>query len=341
MDIQTVKKYQPYVSLVTQLDTLRAGKFVNPIELKKNADIPELGAILHEKIKNWDTIFDTLNKTFANKLFWVKFVDNLRWIEVPTLTAYLCVVALALFKNVAWAARISLPITLVAFVYLAITRVSITLLVDNQAKKLQQQFIASNPSYLERLHKAANAIIETFDEMLLCMGEGGSDFRLKLRETDYVGVTYILKPSKVGPEILDAFPFPFHCKLNEAKPYVRILMARRDDKLIQALAEVPKYCEIQMIVTHQVADQKSFPKFTDALKKIHTRFSMSVVDFNADGKDTGVQVILEDSTWKLDMRPTSGYLRLPYLPVDDENEKASYNTLFQKSWSENQSLASS
>ncbi len=339
MDVQTVKKYQPYVNLVTQLDTLRAGRFVNPNELKKNTEIPELGNILREKIKNWDALLEIFHKTFANKLTWVNFVESLRWIEVPTLTAYLCVVAMALFKNAAWAERISLPITLVAFIYLAITRVSITILVDNQAKKLQKQLIAANPSYRDKLHKAANATIEALDNILLDMGEGGSDFRLKLRETDYAGVTYILKPSKIGPEVLDAFPFPFHCKLSKAKSFVHILMSRRDDKLIQALAEVPKYTEIQMIVTHPVADQKSFPKFTDALKKMHSRFRMVIVNFNEGEKDTGVQVLFEDSIWKLDMRPTSGYLRLPYLPVDDEDEKASYEALFKASWSENQSLA--
>jgi hypothetical protein len=341
MDNKTANMYRPYVDLAMQIDAIRAGKFVNPKELRKNANIPALKPIVHEQFKNWDSIIDTLDKAFANKLFWVKLVDRLRWIEIPTLTIYICVVALALFKSVPWAEQISLPVTLVVFIYLAITRVSITILVDNQAKKLQKQFSASIPNYLEKLRKTASAVIDALDTILLNMSEGGSDFRLKLRNTDYTGVTYILKPSKAGPEMLDAYPFPFHAKLNIAKPYVRIIMARRDDKLIQALAEVPKYTEIQMVVTHQIADQKSFPHFIEALKKIHSRFTMLVVDTPVDDKKIGVQVLLDDSIWKLDMRPSSGYLRLPYLLVEDEKEKSTYEALFENFWSENQLPASS
>lgn len=333
MDAKTLKKYQPYVDLTMQMDTLRAGKFVNPVELKKNLAIPELNAILHEQIKNWDSILETLDKAFANKLPWIKLIDGMRWFEIPTLTTYLFVIVLALFRNVPWAVNISTSVTIAVFFYLAITRVSITVLVDNKAKKLLEQFSASSPHYPDKLHKAANQAINALDTILLNISEGGSDFRLRLRRTDYTGVTYIIKPSRFGPEMLDAYPFPFHAKLNTAKTNVRIIMARRDDKLIQALAEVPKYTEIQMVVTRPIADQKSFPKFIDALKKIHARFALLVVD-PVTGVD-GVQVLLKDSTWKLDMRATSGYLRLPYLSVEDAKEQSDYETLFSNFWSRN------
>ncbi|MGV8026034.1 MAG: hypothetical protein AB2L18_05710 [Anaerolineaceae bacterium] len=331
MDAKTVRKYQPYTDLAMQLDTLRAGKFVNPNDLKKSMKVPELNEILHVQIKKWDTIMETLDKTFAKKIFWVKLIDNLRWFEIPTLTAYLCVVAMALFKSVQWAEDLSFPVTLVVFIYLIITRVSIMVLVDNQAKKLQQQFKTSIPNYSEKLRKTVNEVIMALDNILLNMSEGGSDYRIKLRSTDYTGVTYIIKPSKAGPEVLDAYPFPFHAKLDIAKNYVHIIMTRRDDKLIQALANVPKYTEIQMVVIRQINEQKSFPKFIDALKKIHNRFSMRVMDAPVT-ETNGVQVLLPDSIWKLDMRPSSGYLRLPYLLVEDDKEKADYESLFNNLW---------
>lgn len=338
MDTKTIKLYQPYVDLAMQLDTLRAGKFVNPAELKKSLEVPELQTIVHQQIKNWDTIFDTLVTTFANKIFWIKLVDSLRWIEIPTLTAYLFIVAIALFRNVGWAADISAPATLVVFCYLAITRVSMSVLVDGQAKKLFSKFSSNSPQYPEKLRKAVDQVILGLDSKLLEQGEGGSDFRLRLRRTDYAGVTYIVKPSRFGPEMLDAYPFPFHAKLTSAKQSVRILMARRDDKLIQALAEVPKYTEIQLAVIRPIAEQKSFPKFMDALKKMHDRFSMIVVE-NV-GENNGVQVVLSDSIWKLDTRLSSGYLRLPYLLVSDPQEKADGEAYFMKLWSDHQTPVS-
>lgn len=340
MDAKTVRKYQQYVDLAMQLDTLRAGKFVNPDDLKTSMKVPELNEILHEQIKKWDTIIETLDKTFEKKIFWIKFIENLKWFEIPTLTAYLCIVAMALFKSVQWAEALSFPVTLVVFIYLIITRVSSMILVENQAKKLQQQFKTSIPNYSEKLHKTVNDVFMVLDNILLNMSEGGSDLRIKLRTTDYTGVTYIIKPSRAGPEMLDAYPFPFHAKLDFAKQYVHIIMTLRDDKLIQALANVPKYTEIQMVIIRQITEQKSFPKFIDALKKIHNRFSMHVVDSPAT-ETNGVQVLLSDSIWKLDTRPSSGFLRLPYLLVEDDKEKADYESLFNNLWSGNESQESS
>lgn len=339
MDAETIKKYRLYVDLTMQLDMLRAGKFVSPVELRKNLETPELDAIVREQIKKWDWIMESLDKAFTNKLPWLKLIDGLRWFEIPTLTTYLFVIILALFKNVPWAVNISTPVSIAVFIYLAITRVSVTVLVDNKANKLLKQFSSSYPHYPDKLHNAANQVIDALDSILLDLQEGGSDLRLRLRQTDYLGVTYIMKPSKIGPEMLDAYPFPFHTKLNKAKTSVRIIMARRDDKLIQALVEVPQYTEIQMIITHPIADQKSFPKFINALKKIHTRFTSVEVD-PITAVD-GVIVLLKDSTWKLDMRESSGYLRLPYLPVKDGKEQSDYNNIFTNLWNGNELPASS
>jgi len=333
MDATTIKKYQQYVDLVMQLDSLRAGKFVNPVDLRNTLKNPELSAILREQIKKWDSIMEILDGAFGKTLVWLKLIDGLRWFEVPTLATYLFIVVLAVFKNVPWAMNISTPVTLVVFIYLAVTRVSVTVLVDNKAKKLLGQFSSSFPHYQDKLIKTANQILIALDMVLLDLGEGGSDFRLRLRQTDYKGVTYIMKPSRLGPELLDAYPFPFHVKLCKAKTSVRIVMIRRDDKLIQALAEVPQATEIQMAVIRPVAKQKSFPKFIDALKKIHVRFKWIVVDPIA--KVDGVKVLLNDSTWKLDMRPTARYLRLPYLLVEDAVEQTECVSLFNDLWSSN------
>jgi hypothetical protein len=322
-----------------QLDMLRAGKFVSPVELKKNLETPELDAIVREQIKKWDWIMEIFDKAFTNKLPWLKLIEGLHWFEIPTLTTYLFVIALAIFTKVPWAVKVSAPVSIAVFIYLAITRVSITVLVDNKANKLLKQFSSSYPHYSDKLRNAANQIIDALDAILLDLQEGGSDFRLRLRQTDYLGVTYIMKPSKFGPEMLDAYPFPFHSKLNKAKTSVRIIMARRDDKLIQALAEVPQNTEIQIIIPHPIADQKSFPKFIDALKKIHAKFTSLEVD-SITGVD-GVIVLLKDSTWKLDMRKTSGYLRLPYLPVEDWKEQFDFNNTFTKVWNGNELPTSS
>jgi hypothetical protein len=339
MDAKTITKYRPYADLTMQLDMLRAGKFVNPVELRKNLETPELDAIVREQIKRWDWIMEILDKAFTNKLPWLKLVDGLRWFEVPTLTTYLFVIVLAIFQKVPWAMNISTPVSIVVFIYLAITRVSITVLVDNKATQLLKQFSSSYPHYQDKLHNAANQIIDALDTILLDLQEGGSDFRLRLRQTDYIGVTYIMKPSKLGPEMLDAYPFPFQPKLNKAKTSVRIIMARRDDKLIQALAEVPQNTDIQMVITHLIADQKSFPKFIVALKKLHARCTSIEVDQIAEVD--GVIVLLKDSTWKLDTRAASGYLRLPYLPVEDGKEQSDYNNIFTNLWNGNELPASS
>jgi hypothetical protein len=330
MDSKTVKQYQPYVDLIMLLDSLRSGKFVNPQELMKNLQYENFDSIVRTSVHEWDNILERLNLAFARKLPWIKLIEGLRWIEVPVLASYLSIVGLALFREIPWAVSLSFPITLVVFVYLAITRISLTIMVDQQAKKITEQFKSSMPRFSEKIRKAILQLILQFDAKLLSMNEGGSDFRIKVRNTDYPGLTFIVKPSRLGPELLDAFPFPLHVKLESAKSYVRIIMSRRDDKLIQALAEVPQSTLIELAVLRSIAIQKSWPKFTDALKKVHPRFSMVIYD--SELKDVSVQVILKDSTWKLDMRQTSGYLRLPYLPVEDEVEKREYETRFASVW---------
>jgi hypothetical protein len=330
MDSKTVKQYQPYVSLIMHLDALRSGKFVNPQELKKDLTNEYLNSIVRMNVHEWDAILEKLTTAYAKKLPWIKLIEGLHWIEVPVLASYLSIVGLALFKEIPWAVNLSTPITILVFVYLAITRISLTIMVDQQAKKITEYFKASIPHFSDKIRKAILQLILQLDTELLSLNEGGGDFRVKLRNTDYPGLTFIVKPSRLGPELLDAFPFPLHVKLETAKSYIHIIMSRRDDKLIQALAEVPQSTIIELAVLKSIANQKSWPKFTDALKKVHPRFS--VVVFDTAEKGDGVQVIFKDSTWKLDMRDTSSYLRLPYLPVEDEVEKNEYMARFASLW---------
>ena len=225
MDLKTNKQKQAYVDIVMQLDSLRSGKFVNPIILKQNLEHENFDALIREKVHDWDSICQAINNAFEKKMFWIKLVDSLRWLEIPMFTAYLSVVALALFRNVPWAVNLSSTVTMIVFVYLLLTRLSMNFMVDNQAKKLTAHFKESIPRFDEKIRRAINQIIEQLDSYLLDLSEGGIAYRMKFRHTDYPGVTYIMKPSRIGPELLDAYPFPLHVKLSKAKTSVRIFMS--------------------------------------------------------------------------------------------------------------------
>ena len=81
-----------------------------------------------------------------------------------------------------------------------------------------------------------------------------------------------------------------------------------------------------MVVLRSITSQKSWSEFAKALKKTHPRFTLVISD--SEDSERGVQVLLSDSIWKLDMRESSGYLRLPYLKVEEDIERARYEELF-------------
>lgn len=316
------------VRLYSQLDALRAYKYVNPEELESLAESTNLKGQISEVFPDWHRLIERLKGTFSNKYTLLALLNRLQSLEAFLLVLYLVVTITALTKKTPAFWNIQMTITAIVFSYMVIMRVSVYFLATNPIKKILQQFGTYSPGFDGRLRNGIISIISTIDQELLDLEQSPNEYKTELYFADYPGLYYRGKPSKAGPKRLLTIPFPLYPVLSTSHDTVQVSLGRMDEKLIKSLENIPQATGIELVTRLDISQQATFRIYFSFLQKNHKKAKLEVAESN--DKLKGIQLITRDSIWQFDL--SVSWQNTRYIQVKDDLEKQAIQENFDQLW---------
>lgn len=316
------------IELYSQLDMVRAKKFVNPQKLENSIQSSDAAPILQERFPEWKFLLSGLKTGYASKIPTMELVGRLRKVEPYALFLWLIFTSAAMLTANSDLWRIQAGIAALVFTFLVGIRLANYYLVDKPAAQISGSILDAVPGTDQKLYDVISRLIDTVNQFLLDNGMSAYPYKHYMEFMEYPGIYYHGKRTLLGPRQIASTPFPLYSVLSGAKGSVKIIMARMEEKLIPVLSELPQEVTIQLLTLNTIARHTAFNIAVTNLNKAHGNLQITLLPPDQELK--GVSVIVNDEVWIFDVEAKWNETR--YIQVTDPDRKNEIERTFHDLW---------